>query len=143
RKTGVEDGMPNSEGLVLAYSGHLEEARRMSQRAADLARQADQRETAALYETDAALREAFLGNASTARQRAMAALGLSRSRDAEYAVAFSLALAGDSSRSQTLADDLSKRYPEDTRAVFTYIPTLRALLALNHSEPSKAVELLK
>jgi len=140
---GVEDWMSNSEGLVLAYSGHLEEARRMSQRAADLARQADQRETAALYETDAALREAFLGNASTARQRAMAALGLSRSRDAEYAVAFSLALAGDSSRSQTLADDLSKRYPEDTRAVFTYIPTLRALLALNHSEPSKAVELLK
>ena len=140
---GVEDWMSNSEGLVLAYSGHLEEARKRSQRAADLARLADQRETAALYETDAALREAFLGNASTARQRAMAALGLSRSRDAEYAVAFSLALAGDSSRSQTLADDLSKRYPEDTRAVFTYIPTLRALLALNHSEPSKAVELLK
>ena len=140
---GVEDWMSNSEGRVLAYSGHLEEARKMSQRAADLARQGDQRETAALYEADAVLREAFFGNALPARQRAMAALGLSTSRDVEYGVAFALALSGDSSRSQTLADDLARRFPEDTRVVFTYLPTLRALLALNHSEPSKAVELLQ
>jgi eukaryotic-like serine/threonine-protein kinase len=142
-KPRVEDWMSDSESLVLAYSGHLEKARKMSQRAADLARQADHRETAALYETDAALREAFFGNALPARQRAMAALGLSTSRDVEYAVAFALALSGDSSRSQTLADDLARRFPEDTRVVFTYLPTLRALLALNRSEPSKAVELLQ
>jgi eukaryotic-like serine/threonine-protein kinase len=140
---GVEDWMSNFQGLVLAYFGHLEEARKMSQRAAALARQANQRETAALYETDAALREAFFGNAILARQRAMAALGLSKSRDVEYAVAFTLGLSGDSSRSQTLADDLSRRFPEDTRAVFSYIPTLRAVLALNRKEPSKAVELLQ
>src|SRR6202007_2289753 len=33
--------------------------------------------------------------------------------------------------------------PEDTRVQFTYAPTLRALLALNHSRPSKALELLQ
>jgi eukaryotic-like serine/threonine-protein kinase len=142
-KPGVEDSMSNSEGLVLAYSGHLEEARKMSRRAADLAREADRRETAALYETDAALREALFGNASTARQRAMAALGFSNSRYVEYRVAFALALSGDSSRSQTLTDDLSRRFPEDTQVGFTYVPTLRALLALNHGEPAKAVELLQ
>jgi DNA-binding winged helix-turn-helix (wHTH) protein/tetratricopeptide (TPR) repeat protein len=142
-KPGVEDWMSDSEALVLAYSGHLEEARKMSQRAADLARQADKRETTALYETDAALREAFFGNALPARQRAIAALGLSTSRDVEYAAAFTLALAGDSSRSQTLADDLAERYPQDTRVAFTYVPTLRALLALNRNDLSKAVELLQ
>jgi eukaryotic-like serine/threonine-protein kinase len=142
-KSGVEDSMSNSEGFVLAYSGHLEEARKMSRRAADLARQADQRETAAHYETEAALREAFFGNAPTARQRAMAALGLSTSRDVEYGVAFALALSGDSSRSPALTDDLSRRFPQDTIVVFTYRPTLRALLALNHSEPSNAIELLQ
>jgi tetratricopeptide (TPR) repeat protein len=142
-KSGVEDWMANSQGFVLAYSGHLEEARKMSQRAAALARQADHQETTALYEMGAAMREALFGNAPEARQRAMAAVGLSKSRDVEYGVAFALALSGDSSRSQTLADDLSRRFPVDTTVRFTYIPTLRALLALNHSKPLNAIELLQ
>ena len=142
-KPRMEDWMSNAEGFVLAYAGHLDEARKMSRRAADFAREAERRETEAFYETDAALREALFGNASTARQRAMAALGLSNSRDVEYRVAFALAVSGDSSRSQTLTDDLSRRFPEDTKVRFTFTPTLRALLALNRNEPSKAVELLQ
>ncbi len=142
-KPGVDDWMSNAEGFVSAYSGHLEEARRMSRRAADLARKAERRDTEALYETDAAVREALFGNVSTARQRAGDALELSRSRDGEYGAAFALALSGDSSRSQALTEDLSRRLPGDTSVQFTYVPTLRALLALNHSQPSKAVELLQ
>ena len=115
----------------------------MSRRAADLARKAERRDTEALYEADAAVREALFGNVSTARQRAVDALELSKSRDVEYGAAFALALSGDSSRSQALTEDLSRRFPEDTRVRFAYLPTLRALLALNHSQPSKAVELLQ
>ena len=140
---GVEYWITNTEGLALAYSGHLEEARNRSQRAIDLARQADQRETMALYETDAALREAFFDNARLARQRADLALQLSTSRDVEYASAFALALSGDSSRSETLADNLSSNFPQDTEVIFTYVPTLRALLALNQRYPVKAVEVLQ
>ena len=44
---------------------------------------------------------------------------------------------------QTLADDLEKRFPEDTSVRFNYLPTLRALVALNRSEPSKAIEVLE
>jgi eukaryotic-like serine/threonine-protein kinase len=139
----VEDWMSNSQGFALAYSGHLGEARKMSSRAADLARQTGRRETEALYETDAAMREALFGNASIARQRAKVALALSNSRDVEYGVAFALAVAGESSRSQSLTDDLSRRFPEDTKVSFTFTPSLRALLALNRNEPSKAVELLQ
>jgi len=54
-----------------------------------------------------------------------------------------LALSGDSSRSETLAADLEKRFPEDTAVRFTYVPTLRAVLALNKGEPRKAIELLQ
>ena len=61
----------------------------------------------------------------------------------ESGAAFALGLLGDSSGSQTLTDDLSTRFPEDTRVRFTYLPTLRALLALNHSQPADAVELLQ
>jgi DNA-binding winged helix-turn-helix (wHTH) protein/tetratricopeptide (TPR) repeat protein len=142
-KPAVDDWMSNAEGFVSAYSGHLEEARKMSRRAANLAQKADRREVEALYETDAAVREALFGNVSTARQRAGEALKLSRSKDVQYATAFALALSGDSSRSQTLTDDLSTRFPEDTIVRFTQLPTLRALLALNRSQPANAVELLQ
>ena len=108
-----------------------------------MARQAGQLETAALYETGAALREALFGNASAARQTATDAHGLSKSRDVEFAVAFVQALGGDSSQSRTLTDDLSKRFSEDTVVQFTYHPTLSALLALSRKEQSKAVELLQ
>jgi tetratricopeptide (TPR) repeat protein len=142
-KPGLEDWISNLDALVLAYSGHLEEARRMSRRATEFAQQEDYRETAALIETQSALREAFFGNVAAARQRATAALALSKSRDVQYAVTFALALSGDYSRSQTLMDDLSKRFPEDTTVRFTYMPTLGALLALKHGEPVRAVELLQ
>jgi DNA-binding winged helix-turn-helix (wHTH) protein/tetratricopeptide (TPR) repeat protein len=142
-KPGVDDWISNAEGFVAAHSGHLEEARKMSRRAADLARKAERQETEALYEADAAVREALFGNLSTARQRAMDALGLSKSRDVAYEVGFALALSGDSSRSQALTEDLARRFPEDTRVQFTFAPTLRALLALNHSQPSQAVERLQ
>jgi hypothetical protein len=73
----------------------------------------------------------------------MAALQLSNDREVEYGVAFALALSGESSRSQMLATDLERRFPEDTSVRFSYLPALRALLALNHGQPSDAIELLR
>jgi eukaryotic-like serine/threonine-protein kinase len=142
-KSGVEDEISDHEAFVLAYSGHVQQARRMSRQAADLAQQATRRETAALYEAGAALREAFFGNAPAARQRAMAALELSKDREVEYGAALALAFSEDSSRSQTLANDLERRFGEDTSVRFSYVPALRAVLALNHGEPAKAIELLQ
>jgi eukaryotic-like serine/threonine-protein kinase len=54
-----------------------------------------------------------------------------------------MALSGDSARSQTLADDLERRFPEDTGARISYLPTLRAILALKHSKPTQAIEALQ
>ena len=75
---------------------------------------------------------------SEAKQSAMAALELSKDREVEYGAAFALALSGDSSGSQPLANDLEKRFGDDTSVRFNYLPALRALLAMNHSESSKA-----
>jgi tetratricopeptide (TPR) repeat protein len=113
----------------------------MSQRAVELAQQAGQRESAALYETAAALQEAFFGNAPEAIRSATAALVLSKDREVDYGAAFALTLAGDSSRAQTLVDDLEKRFGEDTSVRFNYLPALRALL--NLGEPAKAIDLLQ
>ena len=138
-----EGAISYSQALVLARSGQLRLARRMSRRAVDLAQQAGLRERAATHESGVAVWEAFFGNAPEARRSAMAALELSKGRDVEYGVAFALALARDSSRPEALANDLERRFPEDTSVKYTYLPTLRALFALKRGETADAIEQLQ
>ena len=140
---GAEDWLSDQEALALAYSGQMQQARKKAQRAVDLAKQSAGRERAALFDTGPALWEAFFGNAPAARRRAAEALELSKDREVEYGAAVALTIAGDSGRSQTIAADLERRFPEDTAVQFSYLPVLRALLALNHGEPAKAIELLQ
>jgi tetratricopeptide (TPR) repeat protein len=135
--------MAHEEALALARSGRLQAARRSSNRAVDLAVQEGEREAAASYQAARAVWEAVCGNAAEAEKNAIAALELSNGRDVEYAAGLALALSGDSSRSQPLADDLEKRFPEDTFAVFTYVPVLRALSALERGKPTDRVERLQ
>jgi len=143
-------GKPSAEHVMLAleadtaaYSGGLAKAREFSGRAVAAAEQSKQMETAATYLAVAGLREALFGNASEARQKATAALSLSTGREVQYGAALALAIAGDSARAQTLADELSKSFPEDTIVRFNYSPTLHAQIALNHEDSAKAIEILQ
>jgi serine/threonine protein kinase/tetratricopeptide (TPR) repeat protein len=142
-KHGAEHGVANSQALVLARSGQLRLAQMSSSRAIDLARQEGQGETSATYQAASAEWEALYGNALDARKGASAALGLSNERDVEYAAGLALALSGDVPRSQALADDLQKRFPEDTFARFTYVPVLRGLAALHRGRPEVSIEELQ
>ena len=141
-KPRAEHWMAHLEALALARSGRLQAARRSSSRAADLALQEGEREAAASDKAARAVWEAVCGNAAEGKRSATAALSLSNGRDVEYAAGLALALSGDSSRSQPLADDLEKRFPEDTFAKFTYVPVLRALSALEGEKPTGSVERL-
>jgi serine/threonine protein kinase len=142
-KLGVEDMMADLESFTMAYHGQLRQARILSQRAVEMARQANRRETAALYEAAAAVRESLFGNARDAALAADRALALSRDREVEYGAAFALALAGNVSRAETLAAGLENRFGEDTSVRYNYLPCLRALAALNRGDPAKAIELLR
>lgn len=142
-KPGTEDLLLDGEAFALRYGGHFQQARSMSRRAADAARRAGQPERAALFEVEAAVHEALLGNALEARRNAASALELSQGKDVQYGAAFALALSGDSSRSQALADQLEKLFPEDTSVRYSYLPELHALIALNHGEPGRALRALQ
>lgn len=120
----------------------MQKARRALGRAVDLALPVS-RDKAALYAISEALWESFFGNAPEARRSALAALKISRELYVEYGAAFALAESGDSSQSQTLAADLERRFPEDTGVRFSYLPSLRARLAVDKGEPAKAIELLQ
>jgi hypothetical protein len=142
-KPGVEDILLAAEADTAAYSGQLAKARELSRRAVASAQHAEEKETAARYETSAALLEALFGNPAEARQRAAAALELSTGRGVQYKAALALALIGDAGRAQALANDLIKRYPEDTIVQLELVPTLHAQLALGRKDASKAVEALQ
>ena len=69
-KPGVEDGVLSYQSDTEAFFGHLGKARELSQRAVQSAKQNDQKETAAEWQVNSALREAEFGNAARARQQA-------------------------------------------------------------------------
>ena len=142
-KPGAEDWISDRQASALAYTGHLQEARRWSQRANDLARQAGHRERAALFETRAALWEAFFGNAPLAERTAKDALELAKNREVKFGAALALAMSGDASQAQSLANDLERDFPEDTSVRFNYLPAVHATQALDHGDPAKAIELLQ
>ena len=76
-----------------------------------------------------------------AKQQAQAALALSNGRDVEAVSAIALGLAGDSPQATRSANDLAKRFPEDTIVQFEYLTMIHAAAALP-SNAGKAVESL-
>ena len=142
-KPGIEDVMLYYQAGTAAYFGSVDKSRQFSARAIALAEQAGQKETAAGYSADAALREALLGNSAEAKRYANAALVLSNGRDVQFGAALSFALVGEAAEAQKLTDDLAKRFPEDTEVQFNYLPALRAQLALTRHEPAAAIKALE
>jgi Flp pilus assembly protein TadD len=141
-KPGVENAMLRLESDTAAYAGHLDKAREISLRAVESAKRAGEKEAEAGYESDMAFREAVFGNVKEAEQHATAALALSSGRDVQYGAALALAAAGNS-KVESLTDQLRKQFPEDTIVQFIYLPTIQAEFALRHSDPAKAIDVLR
>ncbi|HXO61126.1 MAG TPA: tetratricopeptide repeat protein [Candidatus Acidoferrales bacterium] len=140
---GIDDALLGFQASTSAYSGRLAKARERSRRAVASAEEAKERETAASHDANSALREALIGNRREARLLSAAALQRSGGRDVQYAAALAFAMAADSAKSQSLADDLATLFPEDTIVRRNYLPTLRAQLALNHKDGAKAIDTLR
>ena len=142
-KPAVEDMLLDLEADTAAYYGQAGKARGFSRQAVASAKRGQEKEAAADFEANAALREALLGNKGEARQRAAAALALSTGQGAQYIAALALSLSGDTVWPQKVAQDLAKQLPEDTVTQFVGLPTLRAQLALSSSKAQEAIEILK
>ena len=134
-----------NEGFALAsdteaYGGHLARARELTKRAVGSAIQADNKESGAIYLDNAALEQAAYGNPAEARQAAAEALKLlpaNQSVEVEAALAF--AMAGDTARADSLAQDLGKRFPLDTQVQSLWLPSIQAQLALDRKNPPAAL----
>jgi tetratricopeptide (TPR) repeat protein len=143
KNPGAEDTIAHLEALALARSARLQDARRVSADPIEIAQRSGRRERAALFEAARAVWEALYGNSAEAKQSAARALALGRGREVDYAAAFALAVAGDLPRSRSLAEDLARKFSEDTSVQFLYLPTLRALFLLKAHDPVAAIQALQ
>jgi len=92
-KLGDEDFLLSLQSDTEAYYGRLNKARDFTRRAVESAVRGQSKETAALWQVNAALREAELGNSTPAKQGVTSALAISTGRDVEVIAAFTLARA--------------------------------------------------
>jgi len=120
------------------------EARGLTKRAVDSAIRADSKETGAIWQANAALQQAAYGNPTKARQAAAEALRLSpASQGVEVEAALAFAMAGDTTRSESLAQDVGKRFPLDTQMQSLWLPAIQAQLALDKKNPARALNALQ
>ena len=127
-----------------AYTGHLRKARELTQKSLDSAIRADNKENGAIWLENSALREAAFRNAAQAKQNADQGLKLYPSSKAvavESALAF--AMAGDSQRAESLAQELNKRYPLDTQIQSLWLTAIHAQVALNRKDATAAITSLQ
>ena len=145
-KPGYDDALLDLESDTAAYAGQFVRARDLTRRAVDFARRADEKEAAAGYEAEAAMREAMIGNASLGRRSAQVALALSDGRDVEATSAIALGLVGDSTQAMQLGNALSQRFPKDTIVQSAYLPMIHSATILGRRNTlrnaEKAIEAL-
>jgi serine/threonine protein kinase/tetratricopeptide (TPR) repeat protein len=142
-KPGAEDMLLSLASDTEAFYGRLSKARMLSVRAIDSARLSNQKETAAVWQLNEALREAEFGNAPKARKAISSALALASTRDAQILAALALARAGDSVGAHEMARDLARHFPNDTLIHGYWLPTINAAIEINRKNPSRAVEILQ
>jgi eukaryotic-like serine/threonine-protein kinase len=138
-----------NDGLSLAsdteaYSGFLAKARELTRQSMDSAIQADSKETGAIWQENAALREAAFGNTREAKQAATVGSKLfPTSQGVEVEAALAYAMTGDTARAESLAQDLNKRNPVDTQMQLLWLPAIRAQEALARKNPTEALNDLR
>jgi tetratricopeptide (TPR) repeat protein len=140
---GAEDQMLGAQANNAAWHGRMKDAEDLTRRAMDSALHYDAQETAGGYQVDAAVRTVEVGKRELARRQAAAAVKLAPKSDLRIWAALVLVRARDPAPAEKLIGELDKEFPNDTFVQGSYLPTLRAAVALEHKDPNRAIDLLK
>lgn len=141
-KPGAEDLLLSLESDTCAFQGNLKKARQYSRRAAESASRADQKETAALWRMNGALREAEFGNFARAVEETDAVIFKTSSRDVQILAALTLARAGGTAEAQKIEKELAGAFPSNTVINGYWLPSIRAAIELSRDNPSASLEIL-
>ena len=130
------------DAALAAGRGQLREAQELYSQAAQTAVSLGLQGNASFAMALRAVYEAYLGKPLEAKASARAALKHSQMSDIIQPAAISLAVAGEGHQAETLIDNLAKERPEDTTLRFKWVPTVHALVALNHGDSEAAIRIL-
>jgi eukaryotic-like serine/threonine-protein kinase len=145
----ADDRAHENVGLSLssdteAFVGHLSKARSLTAQSVNAAVRADSKENGAIWQENAAMREAAFGNVADAKREAAEGLKLTPdSQGVQVGAALAFAMAADAAHAQSISADLEKRFPLDTQVQSLWLPTIRAQLALNTKNPDQALQQLQ
>jgi DNA-binding winged helix-turn-helix (wHTH) protein/tetratricopeptide (TPR) repeat protein len=140
---GLEDELLWQEAATASYSGEYERSKSLLFQATAAAHRIAEKETAANYNSVAALTAAQFGVTRDAEQLADAALTAAHGSDLEYRVGVTLSLLGNTRRAESIAQDLESRFPTDTLVQAVYVPTIRAQIALVRGDSAGGIKLLQ
>ena len=143
-KAGGEDTLLAAQSDTEAYYGHLQKAREYTRRAVESARKAELPESAAVWEVEAAMREAMFGYPEEATKHAESALQLApESKDVRAQAALIFARLGEDARAQRILDDLRALYVSNMVIQKAWLPVVQAEMKLRKKQYADAISSLE
>ena len=132
------------ESDTAAYSGHVRKAREMTRRAVQSAVHTDNKENAGVWQENAAIWEAAIGNRAAAQKNALEGMLLApTSQGVLLEAALALAMEGETAPATLVTQKLDRLYPVDTQVQSLWLPTIQGQIALNLNHPQTAIERLQ
>lgn len=128
---------------TFAQAARLTQARVLHEQTLRLAQHGNRRDMEAELLVNAALTNALYGLSDRAASQARSALQLSSGRYVMYAAATALAMTGHTTEAAHVADALTHKFPDDTIVRYSYVPTIRAAIALANKHPQQAIDSLQ
>jgi eukaryotic-like serine/threonine-protein kinase len=143
----IEDDKPAIAREIEWFAGKPEEYLSFGLQAANLNMHGQRRESHALYQraAAAALHQGFRYVADEfdeADARADALSGNCQTAHRLGRPALALAICGETALAEKLAAETSSRFPDGTIWNSVQLPEIQAVIALNHNDPAKSVELM-
>ncbi len=143
-------GTPNAESLFAVfqssdalYHGKLMKARDYSAKSVAADIREGLKGSAANTQAAQALFEAEFGDTELAKKSALAALSMTHGNKVKILAGLTLAQSGDAAHAQQVIAELNQSYPDATLLNAVWIPAIRAKIALNHGDPSQAIQALQ
>jgi tetratricopeptide (TPR) repeat protein len=133
----------NEATNVAAGRGQMQKAGELMQRSVQITDRLGFKGTTAATLAARAVTEAEFGNSAKARELATSSGTLVRDRGNLESVAVALAMTGDVSHAQAIADDLDHRFPDDILLRQVNLPCVRALIELQRKTPGQAIQALQ
>jgi tetratricopeptide (TPR) repeat protein len=127
---------------VAAARGQIRASRQLTDQSIDTMKRLNLKQSPALALVQFSIDELLVGERAAALADANEALKESASLAVEEVAAETLAMTGAESKALALADDVTKRRPNDTQAQFVFVPMIKALVALQHGNNGTAMDLL-